>query len=147
MAGKSIRKSLKNNSRCNRKLKRSLKFGVGRYEGVIKSIKFKLTQSKKEAIEVLMYNPETGMSFTYVFLLGNSSGERLIDTLLDIYGSDEAELEELVGLVVGFETELNGTYINLKSFYEVDTEFEEEMEEEIDEDSEDYDYDDEFEEE
>lgn len=140
MAGKSIRKSLKNNSRGNRKLKRSLKFGVGRYEGKIKAIKFKLTKSGKEAIEVLMNNPDTGMSFPYVFLLESSKGELLIDTLLDIYGSDEAELEELVGLVVGFETELNGSYINLKSFYKIDTEFEEELEE-------DYDYDDDLEEE
>lgn len=145
MAGKSIKKVFKNSSRGNRKLRRSLRFGVGRYKGIIKSIEFTTTKSKKEAIKILIYNPDTEMNSTYLIVLESARGEVLIDTLLDICDTDEATPEDLVGLEIGFETELSDSYINLKSFYEVDNEFEEEVdediEEELDEDEEYYDED------
>ena len=133
MAGKMIRKALGNNFRGNRKLRRSLKFGVGRYEGIIKSIKFVVTKSNKEAIQIIIYNPDTEMCSTFLITLKCYTGELLIDTLLDIFDLDDALPEDLHGLVVGFETELNGSYINLKSFYKVDTEFEEEIDDELEE--------------
>lgn len=111
-----------------RKLVRSLKYGVGKNKGIIESVNFITTKLGKDAIELLMFDSDSEKKSNFLIPLNCARGEQLIDSLMDIFGLEEVYPEELEGLEVGFETQMQGSFLYIKSFFAINDYLEEDDE-------------------
>lgn len=116
-----------------RKLKRSLQYGVGKNRGRIKGVGFTQTKSGRDAVEFDMLDPYSGRCSKFLILLDCAIGEALIDSLMDIFDIEEVYPEELEGMEVGFETQMKGSFMYIKSFFPIDDYSEEDDDESEDE--------------
>lgn len=145
------KKDSKKGTMLKRKLVRSLKYGVGKNKGVIESASFATTKSGRDAFQLVMFDSDSGKRSKFLILLDCAMGENLIDNLMDIFEIEEVFPEDLEGLEVGFETQMQGSFLYIKSFFAINeySEEEEEDEEELEldeEEIEDEEYDDDLEE-
>lgn len=124
-----LKKVLKNGRITKRKLKRSSKYGVGINKGVIEEFGFLTTKSGREAAELILVDEKSGRRSKFFNVIDSARGENLMDNLLDILGLEEAYPEDLEGSLVGFETQMQDGFLNIKSFFSVDEDEEEEYKE------------------
>lgn len=127
------KKNSKKGTMLKRKLVRSLKYGVGKNKGVIESGSFATTKSGRDAVELVMFDSDSGKKSKFLILLDCAMGETLIDNLMDIFELEEVFPEDLEGLEVGFETQMQGSFLYIKSFFAINEYLEEDDEEEEEE--------------
>ena len=117
-----------------KRLMRSNKMREGKHTGIILVAKWFRTRSEKDAIRLTLEDIE-GRTATVIVVPGNIYGDRIIDNILNIYGEDDAELEDIEGMKLIFEIEENGDFYNLTDVYPIDEDDEEDeiLEEDNDE--------------
>lgn len=133
MAGKAyVKGSNKKKEVLNRKLTRSRKFKVGKCKGKIVEIKFVTMKNQKEAVSMKILNETEKIIGEFLIFHNTDRGMKIIDTILDFFDEDEIELEDLKGLLIEFETELNGDFLNLKSVLSIEEDIEDDEEDVLD---------------
>lgn len=130
-----ISKTSKKRERKNgmKRLMRSNMLREGKHNGMILTAKWITTRSGKDAIR-LIFEDKMGRTVSVIVVPGNIHGDRIIDNILNIYGEDDADLEDIEGMKLAFEIEANGDFYNLKNVYELDEDNEEDDGEILEED-------------
>ncbi|WP_428818116.1 hypothetical protein ACQR2L_19200 (plasmid) [Clostridium butyricum] len=98
----------------------------GKHKGKIQAAEWIKTKRGKDAIKFTLRDKQ-GRTVTVIVVPGNIHGNRIIDTILTIYGEDDADLDDLRGMELIFEIEMNGDFYNLKNVYELEEDGDEEV--------------------
>lgn len=99
-----------------KRLIRSNTMVEGKHKGRIQEAEWIETKSGKDAIKFTLRD-EQRKTVTAIVVLGNMHGNRIIDSILNIYGKDDADLNDLKGIELIFEIDINGCFYNIKNVY------------------------------
>lgn len=109
-----------------KRLVKSNAMADGKHKGRIQSAEWIETKSGKDAIKFTLKDKE-GRTITVIVVPGSIHGNRIIDSILNIYGEDDAQIDDLQGMELIFEIELNGDFYNLKNIYQLEDDEEDEI--------------------
>lgn len=109
-----------------KRLMKSNAMAEGKHKGKIQSAEWIETKSGKDAIKFTLRDKQ-GRTVTVIVVPGSIHGNRIIDSILNIYGEDDAQIDDLQGMELIFEIELNGDFYNLKNIYQLEDDDEDEI--------------------